>query len=371
VPPGVVVAHSPASSRQYLGSPSLARLGDGEWIVAHDLFGPGTSGDVIRLYASADGGRTWKRRGETRGFWSSLFVHRGDLYLLGTRRQDGDLVVRRSVDAGRTWTEPTNVRTGLLRSDARYHTAPMPVVEHDGRLWRAFENVMGPGGWGSNFRSFVMSAPVDADLLDAGSWTYSNWIGRDAQWLGGQFGGWLEGNIVVTPQGALVNILRADYRHPDEKAAVIRIREDGRTVEFDPATGFVPFPGGCKKFTIRRDPLDGGYWSLANWIPPSQRGGNVERTRNTLALLHSPDLESWTVRCVLLHHPDREHHGFQYADFLLDGADLVAVVRTAFDDGEGGAHSAHDANYITFHRWPAFRGVRMEDSVPFGSRLRE
>ncbi len=36
---------------------------------------------------------------------------------------------------------------------------------------------------------------------------------------------------------------------------------------------------------------------------------------------------------------------------------------TAFDDGLGGAPTAHDANFLTFHRIPRFQGVRRKDSV--------
>lgn len=359
LPPGVVVAHSPASTRQYLGSPSLVLLPDGVILVSHDFFGPGTTGDVVDIHASSDRGRTWQLRSTIRGaFWSNLFLHRAALHLLGTSRQDGFVVIRRSMDAGRTWTEPRDGATGLLLADAKYHGAPMPVVEHAGRLWRAFEDTMGPGRWGSYFNSFVLSAPVDADLLVAANWTGTRRLGRDPAWLGGRFGGWLEGNVVVTPAGGLVNILRADVREPDEKAAVIEIGAEGRTASFDPERGFIDFPGGCKKFSIRRDPRDGTYWSLANYIPPSQRGGNVERTRNTLALTHSTDLRSWEVRAILLHHPDPLSHAFQYPDFQFDGDDLVAAVRTAFDDAEGGAHNGHDANFITFHRWSGFRSLR-------------
>jgi len=360
--PGTVVAHSPAATRQYLGSPSLVVLPDGALLAAHDLFGPGTTSDLLRVHRSTDRGATWGLLSETRGFWSTLFFHRGDLYLIGSRRQDGSAVIRRSTDGGRTWTEPVDGRRGLLAL-GRYHGAPMPVVEHGGRLWRAMEDTEGPGGWGSNFRSFMLSVPVDADLLDARAWTFSNRLGRDSSWHHGTFGGWLEGNAVVAPDGSLVNLLRADVRKEVEVAARITVSHDGRTIRFDPATGLLPFPGGCKKFAVRRDPRGDGYWSLSNWIPPSQRGGNVERTRNTLALLHSTDLERWEIRCVLLHHPDRERHGYQYADFQFDGDDLLGLVRTAHDDETGGAHSAHDANYITFHRWPGFRALRMRDAA--------
>ncbi|MGE4178611.1 MAG: sulfatase-like hydrolase/transferase [Limisphaerales bacterium] len=358
-PPGVVVAHSPASSRTYLGSPSLVQMPDGEWIASHDFFGPGTTGDRVAIHASRDRGRTWAKRADIEGgFWSTLFVHRGALHLIGTSRQDGDVVIRRSKDQGRTWTKPEDGRTGLLLSDAKYHCAPTPVVVHGGRIWRAFEDVMGPGGWGSNFRAFMMSAPENADLLDASQWTASNRLGRDPDGLGGRFGGWLEGNAVVAPDGRIVNLLRADYRDPEEKAAWIDVSADGTVSRFDPRTGFIGFPGGCKKFTVRWDPVARAYWTLGNYIPPEQRGGNVERTRNTLALARSMDLRNWELRAVVLHHPDRENHGFQYADWQVEGDDLVALVRTAYDDGEGGAHGSHDANFITFHRWPGFRDLR-------------
>lgn len=107
------------------------------------------------------------------------------------------------------------------------------------------------------------------------------------------------------------------------------------------------------------------YWTLANFIPIHHAGQKSPASlRNTLALLHSEDLRSWTVSVVLLYHPDVARHGFQYADWQFDGDDLIAVVRTAFDDEEGGAHSSHDANFLTFHRWENFRQLQRADDVP-------
>ena len=48
---------------------------------------------------------------------------------------------------------------------------------------------------------------------------------------------------------------------------------------------------------------------------------------------------------------------------IFDGDDIVAVVRTAYDDGGDGAHNNHDANFLTFHRWKNFRKLTMADSV--------
>jgi len=358
-PPGVVIDHSPAASRTYIGSPSIAILPNGDDAASHDWFGPATKEDTTVVFGSKDRGRTWQKLAVVRGqYWSSLFVHRDALYLLGPNQHGGQVVIRRSADAGRTWTTPRDADSGLLLAEGNYHCAPVPVLVHNGRLWRAMEDTMGPGGWGSHFRAFVMSAPVDADLLKAGSWTCSNRLGGNPQWLGGKFGGWLEGNAVVSREGQLLNILRVDCPSWPEQAALIRLSRDGKTATFDPATGFVDFPGGAKKFTIRFDARSGLYWSLANYVPEAYRSGQAPRTRNTLALTASPDLATWRVHSILLQHPDTERHAFQYADWQFDGDDLAAVVRTAFDDAQGGAHNYHDANYLTFHRVVRFRERR-------------
>jgi arylsulfatase A-like enzyme len=357
--PGVVIDHSPASSRQYIGSVSLAFGRDGALVASHDLFGPGSTRSKTRVFASTDRGATWTQQGEIEGqWWSTLFAHRDALYLMGTSREYGATVIRRSTDNGATWTEPRDARSGLLHGDGKYHCAPVPVVEHDGRLWRAMEDAQGPGGWGSHFRAFMMSAPVDADLLDAVSWTSSNRLGRDPAWLDGRFRGWLEGNAVVGPDGRMLDVLRVDLpAGSEELAAFVHISDDGTTATFDPAADFIPFPGGAKKFVIRYDPRSKLYWALTNAIPEPDPKRAPASMRNSLALASSPDLRDWTIRKVLVRHPDPIHHGYQYPDWQFDGDDLIAVVRTAHDDGLGGAHNAHDANWMTFHRVADFRAL--------------
>ena len=354
-PPGVVITHIAASTQRYIGSPSIAILADGSYIASHDLFGKGSSGDTTCLFTSHDRGATWKSLTEIRGqWWSTLFVHGTNLYLMGTTRGYGSTIIRRSADNGKTWTTPVDKNSGLLL-EGEYHCAPVPVVIHNGRLWRGMEDAMGPGGWGSRFRAFMMSAPVDADLLKAESWTCSNHIGRDTNWLDGKFSGWLEGNAVVTPQGHIVDILRCAVPEYPEQAAVIRISDDGTRAEFDPKEDFVEFPGGAKKFTIRFDPVSQRYWSLVNAMPQEFQSDVPDRTRNTLALVCSKDLKKWNVVSVEMQHPDTKSHGFQYVDWLFEGNDLISVIRTAYDDDTGGAHNYHDANYLTFWRVKNFR----------------
>ena len=349
--PGVVIAHSPAASGIYLGSPSLAILPSGDYVASLDYFGPGTMMNTNCIFRSSDRGRTWKKLTEITGqFWSTLFVHEGVLYVMGTSRRYGSVVIRRSSDGGERWTTPRDGATGLLRPDSMYHCAPVPVLRHGGRLWRAFEKQ--EGQWPSGFVAVVLSALEEADLLDEKSWTESSGLA----WGGWEpYEGWLEGNVVRTRGGELVNILRVHDRVWGGRAALMSISEDGTRLSFDPLTGFIEFPGGCKKFTIRWDQTSNSYWSLTNWVHPADEGGDVERTRNTLALISSPDLRHWVLRSIILRSADVQNTGFQYVDWLIEGDDIIAVSRTAYEDGLGGAHNAHDANYLTFHRIKQFR----------------
>ncbi|MGD9495162.1 MAG: sialidase family protein [Armatimonadota bacterium] len=293
-------------------------------------------------------------------------MHRGTLYLLGCSQQYGSIVIRRSDDGGDTWTHPADEGSGLLfRGGARrrppnYHCAPVPVLEHQGRLYRAFEDC-DPCVWGSGFQSLVISADADADLLCADSWTASNRIAFHPAWVPKQWGrlkrpGWLEGNVVAAPDGRLLNILRCNSTPVVDKAAVVTVEQGGRRISFNPERGFIDLPGGMAKFTIRRDAVSGLYLTLSN--------NNTDPTRptqrNVLSLHASEDLTNWRhVRTLL--QDDLAHSwqdslrltGFQYPDWQFDGADIIAVVRTAYR----GAHNFHDANRVTFHRIERFRAM--------------
>jgi len=354
--PGVVIDHHPASSRNYIGCPSIAIVPTGEYVASHSFFGGGTRRGRTWVFRSTDRGVNWQRVADLdRQHFSNLFVHRGALYLMGTGGNRGQVIIRRSGDAGATWTEPQDGQTGVLLAESGYHSAPVPVVLHRGRIWRGMEDTKAGRGWPRHFRAFTMSAAEDADLLDASSWACSARIASSDTWLDSEFEGWLEGNAVVTPDGEVVNILRA-HTYVGGAAAVVRLNADGETSTFEPTTGFIDFPGGAKKFTIRFDPLSSRYWSLVNPVDEATRHGRgAASVRNTLSLLSSADLRDWAMVRRVLFHPDPVDHAFQYVDWQFDGDDIVAVSRTAFDDGLGGAHDHHDANYFTFHRVETFR----------------
>lgn len=360
--PGVVVAHRASQTGVYIGSPSLAILDNGHYVASHDGFGPKHEFGRTYLYESNDRGASWTALPAVEGQGSStLFHHDGALYLMGLGSRN--VLIRKSTDGGNSWTNPLDAKSGILLSGMVYSTAPVPVATHDGRIWRAMEDAEGTGDWAQHFRAFMMSAPVNADLLDAKNWTSSEKLAGDTSWQQKSFDGWLEGNAVVLPDQSVGILLRTHcYSYDGNLAALIRVSDDGRKAGFDPQTGFVAMPGAAKKFTVRFDADSRHYWALTNFVPRRHRhggdlhpGGNPESTRNTLALLSSPDLTHWTVRAIVLYHPDTSKHGFQYVDWQFEENDIVAVSRTAHDDEMGGANDMHDANYLTFHRIRDFR----------------
>ncbi|MEM7539563.1 MAG: sialidase family protein [Chloroflexota bacterium] len=358
-------------TQTYLGSPSIARLPNGDLIATHDYFGPKCPRNheneehLTSVYLSHDDGAQWQNISHiANAYWSSLFVHRETLYLLGVSQQYGSIVIRRSDDGGYTWTHPADEQSGLLfrggpyRQAPNYHCAPVPVVEHNGRLYRAFEDCT-PNVWGSGFCALVISAAADADLLNSTSWTMSNKLAYDPAWTPTSWGeverpGWLEGNIVVTPSSELWNILRFNSKPAVEKAAIVNVSADGRHLSFDPKCGFIDFLGGMSKFTIRRDETTGLYLTISN----NNTDPANARQRNVLSLHRSKDLLQWDHAATLLEDDSGLSHqvsidtvGFQYVDWIFDGTDILYLVRTAYD----GAHNYHDSNRITFHKCNDYR----------------
>ena len=369
-PPGVVISHLPANGGKYVGSPSICILPNGDYVASHDEFGPASNewrSAVTRIFHSSDKGVSWKEISVINGlFWSNLFVHNNALYNIGTNKHHGNLVIRRSTDGGKTWTNPYNGKNGLLL-EGEYHTSSMPMMIHNGRIWRAVEYATAPTtDWGKRYSAMVISAPVNADLLDAKNWRKTNHLMYDPTYLDGKFGAWLEGNVVVNPEGKMLNILRVGVpAGVDEYAAMVEISKDGKKASFNPATGFVHFPGGAKKFMIRYDPQSKLYWTIHSTVASQFKELNPSQVRNTLVLSSSTDLRDWQTHEILLSHPDQVYHGFQYVDWQFEGDDIIFASRTAFDDETGGAVNNHDANYLTFHRIKDFKNLTKQKELAF------
>ncbi|WP_293299543.1 hypothetical protein [Pedobacter sp. UBA4863] len=376
--PGIVVAESKNPFKERMYSPSIVVLPDGSYVVSQDM------SKGIGIHKSTDKGLTWKFITKIDiGHWGGLFVHKDALYIMGTSKSFGDIIIYRSTDGGNSWTKGLDENNGLLFK-GRYHTAPVPVVVHNGRIWRAYEETIGDEP-NRDFHALVISAPVDADLLKASSWTRSNSIRFEEKWINAKRPNWLEGNVVVAPNGKLIDFMRLEtWLGKDQKyelegaaagkprhevAAVISVSDDGKKVSFDSTpSAYVLFPGAETKFTIRFDPVSKLYWTAVNKITYFDKksietyNGNWHQ-RNLLALYSSKDLKNWEEKYHIVKWNAGtplntwDVFGFQYADWQFEGNDIVLVSRSSWYGAR-----YHDANLITFHRIKNFRNVKLSDS---------
>jgi len=90
----------------------------------------------------------------------------------------------------------------------------------------------------------------------------------------------------------------------------------------------------------------------------------VERTRTRVARFLTRSA-GWEIHETLLE-VGREADGFQYVDWCIEGDDIIAVSRTAFDDGLGGAHDCHDATSSL----PRVKGFRAAGGSLAGGGIR-
>ncbi len=321
-------------SGRYLCSPSILRLPGGRWLASADIYGPGTPQNLTMILESDDNGSSWRYRTDLFPcFWGKLFMHRDSLYMLGTSTEYGDLLIGKSDDEGRTWSEPAVIARGSCHSGERgFHKAPVPVIHAAGRLWTAVEY----GTWAEKRKGFAdlaLSIDENACLLDAEEWTLSEPLPHDNGWSGALAGcSGIEGNMVEAPDESVRNILR----YAENQALMLRADAEHpeRPLRFD---RFIRFPMGHTKFEIRRK--GDIYVAVGNRLP----------LRNILSVYKSRDLISWEPIGDILDYGPMDMHSvaFQYPSFEFDGDGLAVLSRTAWNC----AHNFHDSNYITFHRF--------------------
>eukprot|EP01047_Picozoa_sp_COSAG01_P006654 COSAG01_NODE_244_length_20489_cov_21.366748_3_plen_1243_part_00 len=335
---------------------------------------------------------------------ASLFEGLGnDVYLIGASYGDvqvgasgRNVVISRSTDFGKTWGRPSVLFAGtLLNATGRksYGCAPTPVIRAtDGRIYREFDNTLG-------INLIMTKEPVtpSTDLLSADSWmetTAAPFVpekmvprgyvppilcrggrgkciasGCAAPNCGCNCFTAMEGNVVQAPNGTMFAILRFDGQsnYTYNKAVVFRRERDnanpaGRMI----FSQMIDFPSTSSKFTIRKHPHDGHYYTLSTAVTSAAIAGasqcaswntpNCQKTiaaRNHLVLARSSDLVKWHS-CETLLTDDTgfglldsaRFTGFQYVDWVFDRR-ISSTIHYAVRTGYRGSNTYHNANRLT------------------------
>lgn len=334
-------------SGQYIASPSLIRHPDGFLLASMDIFTANYGQNLTLIFRSDDEGKTWHYVCQLFPcFHGKLFLYKGDVYMLGESTEYGDLLIGKSVDGGKTFTEPVILFRGgggkHGPGNAGVHKNPQPVVHYNGRIW----NTMEWGYWGSEYghAAMVMSAPEDCDLLDASNWSFSEPLQYDENWEGvpkSPSAGCIEGSL-VEKDGKLYNIMRYDMlRSPQRYGLVLQYEVDTEDPEA-PIRYIKPIelPMNHAKFSIKY------HEGLQKYLVIGSRHTKLSPDkRKLLTLMASSDLEHWEVVTDIVDRRDKEYEsGFQYVDYLIEGNKVLYLCRTAVNR----PHNHHDTNYITF-----------------------
>lgn len=345
-------------SGNYLCTPFLLRHPDGYLLASMDVYGVDTPQNLTIIFRSDDDGETWHYVSELMPcFWGHMFIHKGELYMLGMSTEFGDLLIGKSCDGGKTFDAPTVLMRGSGRPTVPGpHRQPLTIVNHKGRIYTTLEWV----SWrteGAN-SVMVMSCDENADLLDANSWTFTEPLLYSSEWEGtvkGRTTGCIEGSVVLAPDGRLLNIMRYDTEKAEPNYGIILAFEidtenPAASLKYSHA---INFPANLSKFIIKKDEASGYYYTLATRIT----NPDFVDARNLLSLMRSKDLDNWEVCADILdgrNWEDAEKIGFQYVSFEIEGDDIIFQCRTAVNR----PYSYHNTNYSTFHRIKNFRNLK-------------
>ncbi len=331
-------------SGRFPASPSLVKLPGGALLASMDIYAAKEPQNLTLIFRSDDGGRSWRHLTELFPcFWGKLFLCGGSLYMLACSTEYGDLLIGRSDDGGENWTAPVALFRGSSHFGRNgWHRAPVPVLIKDGRVMTDVQY----GSWpGKRFLDAVLSADAGRDLTDPGNWVCSGFFdasGTVSPMPEKVYGG-IEGNLVARPDGGISDLLRFDDGH------MLVLGYDPRDPETPPRfERLADFPSTASKFDVLQDPVSKRYYSIVNYPIDDPK-----TKRNLLSLVCSDDLIRWRLCGHLIdcRWDDPSLTGFQYADLIIDGDDILYLSRTAVC----GADSFHNANCITFHKIEQFR----------------
>ncbi len=410
----VRIYQSEQPDRIYTYTPGICVLPGGRLLVTMDLGGPGVAGIagavslatnrwvLGKAFISDDRGVTWRHVADFPFCHARPFTAGGSVYILG---QANDLCIIRSNDNGESWSSPHRLTEG-----ERWHQSACNVWYREDKVYLVMEKtVLYAGeksvGWPVCYLiPILLRAAVTDDLTKCESWTFASEIRFIDAVHEGELNhhgipfyksllhedercgdetltqpvGWLETNVVqildkkhywYDESGRTFNLFMRAHTAGSGYCAIAKAveQEDGsiKTQLIEAPSGrtwvFLPMLGGQMRFHMLYDPKTELYWLLSTQATDSmtrieclssERYNIPCDERQRLQLSFSKNCVDWCFAGMVAT-GDSEKQSRHYAGMAIDGDDLVAVSRS----GDENASSAHDSNFISFHRIKDFRSL--------------
>jgi hypothetical protein len=377
-----IVFHNP-DPEYYVEGPGLTRLDDGtlvaivpvvprmEWSEARRA-----DRSVVHVLRSQDGGKSWQEASHLPYYSAAPFVHQGALYLFankgGTKSRNDDLLLLKSSDGGRTWSEPITLFKG------HYWNCHTGMVQKPDKIYWAVDDL----SLGKNRGPRLVAGDLGGDPMNPASWRISEPVGFPGvppmmtlakhESLTSQY---LEPNVLeVAGELRVMCAVKLKRQAVTGLAALLEAADKPAGLELKFAQ-YHAMPGGQLKFCIIRDEVSKMFWATANlpvdsqgifdwWQTFKEKGGKLVtesapggNDRRFLMLQYSMDGLNWFPAGCVAQAP-KVTQSFMYARPVVDGDDLAIIARSNIN---GPNH--HDADHATFHRVKNFRSLAL-DLVP-------
>lgn len=379
-PDFVRVFHNP-NREFYVEGPGLIKLGENKLLAVVPVVPRQewseqrrATQSVTHIMLSNDGGGAWTEVSSLPCYSAAPWMHEGTLYLFankgGTKVRNDDLLLLRSTDDGRTWSEPVtlfqghfwNCHTGMVQRDKKFYWATDDL---------ALGNKRGPR---------IIAGDLSGDPMNPAAWRLSNPVpfpgvpeamtNRKFDSLSSQY---LEPNVIDV-QGTLRVLATVKPRRQSTAGlcAVFDFEDKGKDTPIElKFTQFHPMPGGQLKFCVIWDEESKMFWATANlvvdsqgindWYRKAEEKGTVRyasglggNDRRFLMLMYGIDGLNWFQAGCIAQAP-KVSQSFMYARPVIDGDDLAIIARSSID-----APDQHDADYATFHRVKDFRSLALK-----------
>ena len=327
---------------------------------------------VTHILRSSDGGQTWQTASDLPYYSAAPWTHGGALYLFvnkgGTKVRNDDLLLLKSTDGGKTWSEPVTLFTGHFWN---CHTG---MVQRDNKLYWATDDL----ALGSKRGPRVIAGDLSGEVMNPSAWRLSEPVpfpgvpeamtNPQYEKLSSQY---LEPNVIdVRGRLRVLMTVKPKRQSTAGMCAVLDFEDKGGPIDLK-FTQFHPMPGGQLKFCVIWDEQTKLFWATANlvvdgqgafvWFRDGEKRGNVRyasglggNDRRFLMLQYSVDGLNWfQAGCVA--QAGKISQSFMYARPVIDGDDLAIIARSSIN-----APNQHDADHATFHRVKDFRKLALK-----------
>jgi len=380
LPFGIVV-HKSTTPNLFVGSSCVLKTTNGRFIFLNDYFGGAstyTTVGVTSIYYSdnLNTGFFTHAQDISNMFWGSLFEYSGDIYVIGTSKNNGNITISKSTDNGESWSATVTLISAPTGSFSYqgWAKAPDNVLVKDGYVVLSFEAVRTTFNFASGFDAAIVFGDV-SDLMNPSSWSYSNLVSFDTSAFvsqeiysnttqtktpGGESAqkGFLEGSLVELGNGDLRLFMRLEQTPSSNSAVYMDVLWDSGTPinsTISTTQNYIRLYGGQVNYQVKYDSVSGKLWSIVNLNRFNYESDN----RIELFLISSDDNgESWSIYDKILGYiptvsweSEIAQLATSYAFFEIDGDNLIVTARCSDVD----ASNHHDTNVFSLIKIEDFR----------------